>query len=674
MRKNSGRICRLVVPVLVFAAIGTSQNLLQKLGAPQDYVSRRVSSFDRTGGNRDALTIKPGESAVLADLKGPGAIHHLWVTISAEAFYGRKLVLRMFWDGEASPSVEAPIGDFFGVGHGLNRNFTSLPINCSSEGRARNCYWYMPFQKSARVTVTNEGRRDAGAFYYYLDYRELPTLAPDTPTFHALYRQETPCASGRNYLILEAEGKGHYVGCNLSVLQRAMGWWGEGDDMIYLDGESFPSLHGTGSEDYFSDAWGMRPDESPFYGCPLQEEDFQAGSKATVYRFHIPDPIPFRKSIRVTIEHGHGNDRADYFSSTAYWYQAEPHKPFPEFPSAETRLPYALEPPPNFILPAWKEAKAETGMAFEDPDKKLMFKGEKLVLSKSSSYLPSGERYPVLSTDGLKPPAVQLAFPVEISERYDLTLYFLKGPTMGNWRPMSLVSANQDVLADRPEFSGYAEERTLGSLAVKNVSLAAGRNSISLMLAGRDSASAGDDLAFVGLSLGPSERSFLTDWHLIGPFPAPDMDALTMAYPPERETDLSKTYPGKSGQTAAWKKGKGGANGYVNLLDFIQPGEYVIAYALGYVEAAEETETTLLLGSDDGVRVWVNEELVHTNAAYRASVPDQDRVPVRLKKGSNKILVKVLQGAGAWGFHLRFADPDRKLRKTGTHHLIPGIK
>ena len=119
----------------------------RQLAGTQDYVSKRVSSYDRTGGNKDSLTIKPGETAVLADLKGPGAIHHIWVTIAAEAFYGRKIVLRMYWDGEAAPSVEAPIGDFFGVGHGLNRNFASLPIACTSEGRARNCYWYMPFRQ-----------------------------------------------------------------------------------------------------------------------------------------------------------------------------------------------------------------------------------------------------------------------------------------------------------------------------------------------------------------------------------------------------------------------------------------------------------------------------------------------------------------------------------------------
>ncbi|NOR54536.1 MAG: DUF2961 domain-containing protein, partial [Candidatus Aminicenantes bacterium] len=161
----------------------SSQDLLTNLAQHQNYRSKRISSFDRTGGNRDRLTIEPAETAVLAEIKGPASIHHIWVTISAEPFYGRKIILRMYWDGEESPSVEVPIGDFFGVGHGLNRNFSSLPINCSSEGRARNCYWYMPFKNSARITVTNEGTRRGGAFYYYIDYRELPELPAGTPSF-----------------------------------------------------------------------------------------------------------------------------------------------------------------------------------------------------------------------------------------------------------------------------------------------------------------------------------------------------------------------------------------------------------------------------------------------------------------------------------------------------------
>jgi hypothetical protein len=384
----------ILAAVILAAASAAGQDLLKGLGQKQDYRSRRVSSYDRSGGNRDSVVIEPGKTAVLAEIEGPAAIHHIWTTIAAEPFYGRKIVLRIYWDGEKSPSVEAPIGDFFGVGHGLNRNFTSLPITCSSEGRARNCYWYMPFRRSCRITARNEGTRAVDAFYYYIDYRELPDLPADTPTFHAQYRQEFPPEARRNYLLLEAEGAGHYVGCNLSVLQRAMGWWGEGDDMIRVDGESKPSLHGTGSEDYFSDAWGMREGRGLFYGCPLQEEDFQAGSKATVYRFHVPDPVPFKKSIEVTIEHGHANDRGDLLSSVAYWYQAEPHRAFRPFPPVAERLPFAFEPPENFVLPKWEEEKPGEAGVFVDRGGGLRMSAPRLLAALSSYYSGSGARYP----------------------------------------------------------------------------------------------------------------------------------------------------------------------------------------------------------------------------------------------------------------------------------------
>ena len=648
--------------LLMIQTFPFSQDMLGKLGLPQDYVSKRISSYDRTGGNKDSLTIEAGQSAILADIKGPGAIHHIWVTIAAEPFYGRKLVLRMFWDGEQDPSVEVPIGDFFGVGHGLNRNFSSIPITCSSEGRAKNCYWHMPFRQSARITVTNEGQQTVPAFYYYVDYRELKDLAADTPRFHAQYRQEIPCEPGKNYLILEASGRGHYVGCNLSILQRAMGWWGEGDDMIYVDGETFPSLHGTGSEDYFSDAWGMREAEHPFYGCPLQEEDYQAGSKATVYRFHVPDPIPFQKSIRVTIEHGHANDRSDDYSSTAYWYQAEPHKTFPALPSVAARLPYAMETPENFILPKWEERKGMAVSVFEDKEKGLQFAAEKLAQSLTSHYGPDGSRYPVLMTERAKPEsAAELTIPMKISERYNIDLYFLKGPAMGNLRAAILDPGQSQPKFEPAVFEGLAKDKEFGRMTLKDILLREGRNTVLIQVAGKSAAGQGMDLGFLGFGLTPASRKFITEWNLIGPFDAPDMDSLYTAYPPEKVIALDKRYPGKGNQEVAWRKIQAEPSGYVRLTELIKPNEQVVVYALGHVFSPGPVETYILLGSDDAVRIWLNDELVHSNPAYRGAYPDQDSVKVSLRKGWNKVLVKVLQGAGGWGYYVRFVDPDGKL-------------
>jgi hypothetical protein len=203
---------------------------------------------------------------------------------------------------------------------------------------AMNCFWRMPFAKGALITVTNDGPSDVRAFYYYVDYQLYGKLADDVGRFHAQYRQSYPCEPNKNYTFMEAEGRGQYLGVSLSIHNRADGWWGEGDDMIYIDGEEKPTFNGTGSEDYFCGAWCYGPAFSNlFFGCPLRGEH-KCNALWNVYRYHLTDPIPFTKSIRATMEHGHANDRKDDFSSVAFWYQSEPHAAFPALPAAADRL------------------------------------------------------------------------------------------------------------------------------------------------------------------------------------------------------------------------------------------------------------------------------------------------------------------------------------------------
>jgi len=293
---------------------------------------------------------------------GPGVITHVWFTIaSPEQFHLKKLVLRMYWDGEATPSVEAPVGDFFGLGLGEYFLYQSVPLAVAPE-KALNSFFPMPFQKHARITVTNEGKRKVDAFYFNIDYRACTQPLPaDTLYFHAQYRQQTPNHGWTsdwafnwdknvndrknpdgegNYVWLEAKGRGHFVGVTMSVLQNQDGWWGEGDDMFFVDGEKLPSINGTGTEDYFLGAWdfGSHPFAYGLMGAPLKGDEL-AGSRSSVYRFHLDSPIPFTKSLLATIEHGHANHRSDNFFSVAYWYQTEPHAPFPTLPPVEERIP-----------------------------------------------------------------------------------------------------------------------------------------------------------------------------------------------------------------------------------------------------------------------------------------------------------------------------------------------
>jgi Protein of unknown function (DUF2961) len=335
---------------------------LSDLISPHNYIQKRASSYDRSGGNDDFVKIAPGNAITLLDDAGPGIITHIWITIaSPEKYHLKKLVLRMYWDGEASASVEAPVGDFFGLGLGDYFQFESTPLAVAPD-KALNSFFLMPFRKRARITISNEGSADVDAFYFNIDYQSFKTdLPPDTMYFHAQYRQATPArgwttqweSNGdpivntkrnvdgeNNYVWMEATGQGHFVGVTMSVLQNQDGWWGEGDDMFFVDGEKRPSINGTGSEDYFLGAWdfGDHPFSYALFGAPVKGTEF-AGSRSSVYRFHLDSPIPFTKSLRATIEHGHANHRSDNFYSVAYWYQLEPHAAFPPLPAVEQRLP-----------------------------------------------------------------------------------------------------------------------------------------------------------------------------------------------------------------------------------------------------------------------------------------------------------------------------------------------
>ncbi|MGC2819386.1 MAG: glycoside hydrolase family 172 protein [Candidatus Sulfotelmatobacter sp.] len=340
---------------------GGQSAMLGSLTSPHDYVQKRASSYDRTGGNNDFYKIAAGDTITLLDDSGPGIITHIWITIaSPEQYHLKKLVLRIYWDGEASPSVEAPIGDFFGLGLGDYFQFESIPLSVASD-KALNSFFPMPFRKRARITVTNEGKEGVDAFYFNIDYQALHhDLPADTMYFHAQYRQATPAKGWtnqwesnddaavnakknldgeNNYVWLEATGQGHFVGVTMSILQNQDGWWGEGDDMFFVDDEKRPSINGTGSEDYFLGAWAFgHPFSYALFGAPVVGPEL-AGSRSSVYRFHLDSPIPFTKSLRATIEHGHANHRSDNFFSVAYWYQKEPHAAFPALPPVEQRLP-----------------------------------------------------------------------------------------------------------------------------------------------------------------------------------------------------------------------------------------------------------------------------------------------------------------------------------------------
>ena len=335
---------------------------------PDSIKRKRISSYDKNGGNRDWRDINQGETTEIANVKGSGIIKHIWCTIACnERYYLRNIIIRMYWDDELNdkPSVETPIGDFFGLGHAKHKNFVSLPFQMSPQsGRGLNCWWPMPFSKGFKITIENNTIKPIRFFYYidYEDYEDGFQFEGKFGRFHAQWRRENPTSPKRinpktnrkytprkaikfsyggqntdplkeNYIILKASGKGHYVGCHLDIdnitfMPLFFNWPGEGDDMVFLDEDlekGIATLHGTGTEDYVNQAWGPHQKyHAPYHGTILPG-GFNWWGKISYYRYHIEDPIYFNQKIIVSIEHGHDNHRKDDWSSTAYWYQKEPH-------------------------------------------------------------------------------------------------------------------------------------------------------------------------------------------------------------------------------------------------------------------------------------------------------------------------------------------------------------
>jgi len=324
--------------------------MLHELSKLKKAKTARYSSWDVTGRNSDSWRIEPGETKVLADIKGSGCITHIWMTQRKNY---RECLLKITWDNAKHPSILCPLGDFFGLGHGIVNSYQSLLFSASTrqnnkfnQGCALNSYVRMPFRERALVELVNESTEPHGQ-YFYVDYETYDKpLSDEYAYFHAEFRRENPfggwgheinvnspeaniankerLAWKNNYVILETKGRGHYIGCNLSITNFQGTWWGEGDDMIWVDGYKWPpDLHGTGSEDYFNQAWGMQDNAFLHNGSSIHESNTNGYQSS--YVFHVESPVRFEKKIKVTIEHGHGNHLCNEMSSVAYWYADKPY-------------------------------------------------------------------------------------------------------------------------------------------------------------------------------------------------------------------------------------------------------------------------------------------------------------------------------------------------------------
>ncbi len=299
---------------------------------------------------RPCITLEAGETTTLAEIDGPGVIQHIWITVDPKGF--RDCVLRFYWDDEETPSVEAPLGDFFANGHALRAKVNSMPVAVNPAG-ALNSYWPMHFRKSAKVTIENQRWEKIEGFFYQITYA-LQEVPEDAAYLHAQWRRSVTRRDCPEHVLLEGiRGRGHYVGTYLAWTQLANGWWGEGEIKFFMDGDGeYPTICGTGTEDYFGGAWGFYGPEgreeaysTPFLGLPLVVHEPNQVPKFGLYRWHIMDPVRFEQDLKVTIQalgwwpDGTFQPLEDDIASTAFWYQVEPHAPFPELPGAEQRWP-----------------------------------------------------------------------------------------------------------------------------------------------------------------------------------------------------------------------------------------------------------------------------------------------------------------------------------------------
>ncbi|WP_343303500.1 glycoside hydrolase family 172 protein [Chitinophaga niabensis] len=350
--------------ILTTHAFGqTPQNDLSSLAQIQQGVtSKRVSSYDKSGGNDDFLKIADGEKKVIFDESGAGIINHIWITMAPHpgAMNRNDIIIRMYWDGKEYPSVVSPIGPFFGQGWNEAYEFNALPISASPDhGKGLVSYFNMPFSKGARIEIENQSGRAIDAFYFYVDYVSMDKLPAGMGRFHSWYNKQLMGASKEegenewailgkygnnttgkdNYVFADIKGKGHFVGVNYYVHSPSPMWYGEGDDMIYIDGAEKPTLHGTGTEDYFNTAFCPKNVFShPYYGYARVNNDMGWLGRTHLYRFHVTDPLFFNKSLKFTIEHGHNNVLTLDLASVAYWYQNEA-SPVPPIPDKESRRP-----------------------------------------------------------------------------------------------------------------------------------------------------------------------------------------------------------------------------------------------------------------------------------------------------------------------------------------------
>ena len=627
------------------------QSLLSPAALPYLKTSKLilVSSHDTSGGNQDRIFIAPGKKVDILNVEGPGMIVRMWFSVnSRDPYFLRRIVIRIFWDNEEKPSVEVPFGDFFGCGF-LYKPYISDYLGMTSGGYV--CYFPMPFERQARIEIANETLQEIQGFYYQIGYQKFEgALQSDVSYFHARWNRNIRTSYDSNYVLLKTEGNGHIVGVNMNI-QSYDGKLNflDGDEMFYVDGEKRPSIHGTGTDDYFSGGSHFSNNEfaGPYSGLIYKNDSL---GQIAAYRFHIADPIPFRKNVKLSFEHGHGNQVVADYSSTVYWYQMEPHQPYPHFPIAGQRIPLRIAKPVR-MLEAEKLTFRMEGLrskVVNMSDYGPEWGGNKHILIEARDKSSFG-----LDLNGLKEPL------------YNIDLYYTKGPDYGN-ADVYLNDIKAGTIHGYSPFILPDGKVTLtGSPTMTGWVPQSGAFIFRFVVTGKDASSKGYNIGMDGISLEPW-RVYIPEWYIIGPFPNPrkigySRRGIDSVYLPEVYVDLRKEYKGVRGKPIRWNYIQTPENGYLSLSEKIYPHEMVVSYAVTYIYSPDNRAVILFVGTDDGGKVFFNDKEVYRYLGDRIAEPDQAEIELKMKPGWNKLLLKIENNLGQFAFYARLLDVGNKL-------------
>lgn len=595
----------------------------------------------------ERVVLGPGETGRIR-IEGPAVVRRFSVDLPRLGKMLRRIVLRVFYDGQTTPAVEAPLPDFFLLGRPPEELFDRKGLGFKTAGfrwsgvlegtealGTAECFLPMPVRREATLALENTGTEDV-ALTVRLGVDERPPAA-GSRYLHAQYYEETT-QRGRPYTILRTEGSGHYVGCMMSMQGTGGLGFLEGDERVFVDGEGEPSIVGTGTEDFFNCGWYFNagPVALPFHGVLVKDE---RASRIVAYRLQFTDAVPFERSLLFTIEHGPVNNVPGCrYSSVAYWYADSPtHERWGEFPlrPAYARAPH--DAPPDAIDLPEDAAVRCFGDATASPRS-----WDEL----TEDYTRGGH----LLVEGEPGSGATLKVDVGAGDRYELILAVTRGPDYGSAVVLVDGEALGPVDCAAPSFE-ISVPVTLGE-----AHLEAGQHEIGVELL--DSPGGLHRVGLDYLLLRPASP-MCTAYKVVGPFPNIDGAGFDVAYPPEEDASRERFFFGQ--RSYEWREAEA-PGGVLDLVPLFTPNENVVAYAKTCVLSGRARPAVFYVGSDDGVKVWVNGELVHSNRVRRALKPDQDRFDVNLREGANEVLFKIEQGGGAWALSFRVNDPHGDLR------------